>query len=223
MKNLIRGLAVTAFLSLAGLGCQDKVFTENQDLRQQNLELQQQLDEANRQKLAHTTPPPVPAPIQAAAPTPPVFVEPPPAATPAPALAENRQPLPLPDQSVTLPSFYYQRPALDILIAKVQVSFNASEKEYKAREFDKARADYDRAVALLVASGYQSDSDPRLSDLIDQIGETLHSYDVNARQDAGDEEENPSTPAPIEAWSRMVSGRGGLEEPPMPGGSRAMS
>jgi membrane-bound lytic murein transglycosylase D len=128
----------------------------------------------------------------------------PPAATPAPALAENREPLPFPDQSVTLPSFYDQRPALDILIAKVQVSFNAAEKEYKAGEFDKARADYDRAVALIVASGYQSDSDPRLSDLIDQIGETLHSYDVNARQDAGDEEENPSAPAPIDELTDLT-------------------
>jgi len=128
----------------------------------------------------------------------------PPAATPAPALADNRQPLPFPDQSVTLPTFYDQRPALDILIAKVQVSFNAAEKEYKAGEFDKARADYDRAVALIVASGYQSDSDPRLSDLIDQIGETLHSYEVNARQDAGDEEENPSTPAPIDELTDLT-------------------
>ncbi len=84
------------------------------------------------------------------------------------------------------------------------MSFNTAEKEYKAGEFDKARADYDRAVALIVASGYQSDSDPRLSDLIDQIGETLHSYDVNARQDAGDEEENPSTPAPIDELTDLT-------------------
>jgi len=128
----------------------------------------------------------------------------PPAATPAPALVENREPLPFPEQPVTLLTFYDQRPALDILVAKVQVSFNSAEKEYKAGEFDKARANYDRAVALIVASGYQSDSDPRLSDLIDQIGETLHSYDVNARQDAGDDEENPSMPAPIDELTDLT-------------------
>src|SRR6202789_2835263 len=128
----------------------------------------------------------------------------PPAATPAPALAENREPLPYPDPAVAVPTFDDRRPALDILIAKVQVSFNAAEKEYKAGEFDKARADYDRAVALVVASGYKSDSDPRISDLIDQSGETLHSYDVNARQDAGDEEEKPSTAAAIDELTDLT-------------------
>jgi membrane-bound lytic murein transglycosylase D len=129
-----------------------------------------------------------------------------PAATPAPVLAANREPLPFaePLPSAPPPALYDRRPAIDILVARVQVSFDAAEKEYKAGEFDKARADYDRAVALIVASGYQSDSDPRLSDLLDQIGETLHSYDVNARQNGGDEEENPSTPAPIDELTDLT-------------------
>jgi membrane-bound lytic murein transglycosylase D len=127
-----------------------------------------------------------------------------PAATPAPAVAANREPLPFPEPLALLPALYDRRPVLDILVARVQVSFDVAEKEYKAGEFDKARADYDRAVAQIVASGYQSDSDPRLSDLLDQIGETLHSYDVNARQNAGDEEENPSTPAPIDELTDLT-------------------
>src|SRR6202046_1503328 len=128
----------------------------------------------------------------------------PPAATPSSALQSTREPLPLPEQLPSLSAVYDRRPAIDILVDKVQVSFNTAEKEYKAGEFEKARADYDRAVALIVASGYQSDSDPRLSDLHDQMGETLHSYDVNARQNAGDEEENPSTPAPIDELTDLT-------------------
>ena len=126
-----------------------------------------------------------------------------PAATPSPLEAESREPLPFPDHLPAFVSLYDRRPAIDILVSKVQVSFDTAEKEYKAGEFDKARADYDRAVALIVASGYQSDSDPRLSDLLDQIGETLHSYDVNAQQN-GDEEENPSTPAPIDELTDLT-------------------
>jgi membrane-bound lytic murein transglycosylase D len=127
-----------------------------------------------------------------------------PAATPAPAVSAEREPLPFPNPLPQPPVLYDRRPAIDILVAKVQASFDVAEKEYKAGEFDKARANYDRAVALIVASGYQSDSDPRLSDLLDQIGETLHSYDVNAQQNAGDDDENPSTPAPIDVLTDLT-------------------
>jgi len=126
-----------------------------------------------------------------------------PAATPAPTAGVERESLPFPENLTAPAALYDQRPAIDVLVSKVRVSFDKAEKEYKAGDFDKARADYDRAVALIVASGYQSDSDPRLSDLLDQIGETLHSYDVNAQQN-GDEEENPSTPAPIDELTDLT-------------------
>ncbi len=72
------------------------------------------------------------------------------------------EPLPFPELTVSLASLYDTRPAIDLLIDKVQVIFNTAQKEYKSGDFDKARADYDRAVALMLASGYQVDSDPRL-------------------------------------------------------------
>ncbi len=72
MRHILRGALVGAILSVAGFGCQNKVLEENKDLRVQNLELQQQLDEANRQHQAQAVLPPAPppAPIPAAAPTP---------------------------------------------------------------------------------------------------------------------------------------------------------
>jgi hypothetical protein len=109
----------------------------------------------------------------------------PPAATPAPVPAFVSEPLPFPQHTASLASLYDTRPAIDILIDKVQVIFNTAQKEYKSGEFDKAHADYDRAVALMLASGFQVDSDPRLSDLFDQIGETLHSYERSGHRHAG--------------------------------------
>lgn len=126
-----------------------------------------------------------------------------PAATPAPTAGTEREPLPFSEGQPGAVGLYDQRPTIDVLVSEVRLSFDKAEKEYKAGDFDKARADYDRAVALIVASGFQSDSDPRLSDLLDQIGETLHSYDVNAEQN-GDEEENPSTPAPIDELTDLT-------------------
>jgi membrane-bound lytic murein transglycosylase D len=128
----------------------------------------------------------------------------PPAATPAPIPAFVHEPLPFPQHTVSLASLYDTRPSMDILIDKVQVIFNTAQKEYKSGDFDKAHADYDRAVALMPASGFQVDSDPRLSDLFDQIGETLHSYERSAQQDADEEEEDTGTPAPIDALADLT-------------------
>ena len=128
----------------------------------------------------------------------------PPATTPAPVPQFVHEQLPLPQPPISQASLYDTRPAIDILIEKVQVRFDAAQKEYKAGEFDKARKDYDHAVNLIVASGFQVDSDPRLSELFDQIGETLHSYEVNSEQAADDEEVNPSTPAPIDELTDMT-------------------
>jgi membrane-bound lytic murein transglycosylase D len=127
-----------------------------------------------------------------------------PAATPAPAPDFVHETLPFPEHPAPLVSLYDNRPAIDILIDKVQVRFDAAQKEYKAGEFDKARTDYDHAVSMIVASGFQVDSDPRLSDLFDQIGETLHSYDLNAEQGSDDDETNPAPPAPIDNLTEMT-------------------
>jgi membrane-bound lytic murein transglycosylase D len=128
----------------------------------------------------------------------------PPAATPAPVPEYVREALLFPEHTVSLASLYDTRPAIDILIDKVQVIFNTAQKEYKSGDFDKAHADYDRAVALMLASGFGVDSDPRLSDLFDQIGETLHSYERSAAQDADEEEAGTGTPAQIDALADMT-------------------
>jgi membrane-bound lytic murein transglycosylase D len=124
----------------------------------------------------------------------------PPAATPAQLPQNVREPLPFPQHAVSFISLQGStRPAIDILIEKVQESFDAGQKEYKAGNLENARADFDQAVNLILSSGFQIDDDSRLSDLFDQIGESMHSYELDAAQSAEDEEaETPSTPAPID-------------------------
>jgi len=81
----------------------------------------------------------------------------PPAATPAPVPEFVREPLPFPEHTVFLTSVYDTRPSIDILIDQVQVIFDKAQKEYKSGEFEKAHANYDRAVELMLASGFQVD------------------------------------------------------------------
>lgn len=132
-----------------------------------------------------------------------------PAATPAPAPSEVHETLPCPDRPVYLASFQNDsRPAIDILVAKVQASFSEGQQKYKAGHFDKARVDFDRAMDLVVQSGFQADFDPRLSDLIDQLGETLHSYELNAERNAEEDEEPAGPAAPIDAIAEMELPKG---------------
>ena len=65
MRRAYLGL-VSAFVCLAGIGCQNKLYDENTALRNQNLELQQQLDDAHRQSAVAQTPvTPAPPVVQA--------------------------------------------------------------------------------------------------------------------------------------------------------------
>jgi membrane-bound lytic murein transglycosylase D len=130
----------------------------------------------------------------------------PPAGAPQPQVQYLHEALPFPNPPLSFVSLAADaRPAIDVLVEKVQKNYEAGQKEYKAGNLENARADFDRAVSLILSSGFQVDSDPRLSDLFDQIGESMHSYELDATQNAEEEEEEtPSNPAPIDEIAEMT-------------------
>jgi membrane-bound lytic murein transglycosylase D len=143
-------------------------------------------------------------------------------ASPQHAKAHVPAPVPVPDTTYAMtqlplspiPSFESltdRRPRIDVLVEQVQARVNSARKEYKAGEFDKAHADYNTAIAMVQISGFPPDGDPRLTDLLDQIGEALHSYDVNAEQESADtaEEADDDTQAaapanPLDQFASMT-------------------
>jgi membrane-bound lytic murein transglycosylase D len=126
-----------------------------------------------------------------------------PAATPAAVPDYVREPLPFPAGRLQMTQLMpAPRPRIDVLVDQVRASFEAGQKKYKAGDFDHARVDFDRALDLIMRSGIRADSDPRLSELFDQIDQTLHSYEVNAQ--ANSEDENPGTPAPIDELADLT-------------------
>jgi membrane-bound lytic murein transglycosylase D len=125
----------------------------------------------------------------------------PPAATPAPAPEYAAQPLPFPEHASTanaLPP--EQRPAIDILVEKVQAAYDAGQRELKAGHLDKAQTNFDLAADLILKSGFTADFNPQLAKLSDQIGEASQSGDLDAvkTSDSQTESDTPAEPAPID-------------------------
>ncbi len=128
----------------------------------------------------------------------------PPAAVPVPAPTEVKQSLPLPDRQLSAVSLRLDpRPAIDILVAEVQASLNAGQQDFKAGNPDQGRTELDKGVNLILLSGFQAESDPRLSKLFDQIGEAMRANPATAAPGVEDETEEaeavpPAQPAPID-------------------------
>jgi membrane-bound lytic murein transglycosylase D len=126
----------------------------------------------------------------------------PPAPTPQAATVNVREPLPLPERPLSTVSLRFDtRPAIDVLVEQVQKDLLAGQQDLKTGDADKGRAELDSAVNRILVSGFQAESDPRLSKLFDQIGETLHSYQVASGQvgeEEAEETEAPAQPAPID-------------------------
>jgi len=133
----------------------------------------------------------------------------PPAPTPAPTANYARGPLPFPDRPVdTAFEAYYPRPAIDLLVDQVQASFDAGEQALAAKKIDAARADFDHAVDLILMSGFQKDSDPRLAKLFEEIGDAVPpaalSASENSPSETDEESETPAQPAPIDELADLT-------------------
>jgi len=135
----------------------------------------------------------------------------PPAATPAPAPDYVRQPLPFPQRPVSFAMLAPEvRPEVDVLVAKVQATYDAGQNEVKAGHLAKAQADFDAAADLILKSGLPEDFDPRLSKLSDQIGEAVEPGDQSPAMAGGEDQENaeesetPAEPAPIDELADLT-------------------
>ncbi len=124
----------------------------------------------------------------------------PPAATPAPISVYAQEALPLPEHLTYQPPISaVPRPAIDVLVDEVQACLDAGQKARGAGDAQQARAEYDLAIQMILQSGLQADSDPRLSKLFDQIGDADQSGELSAAMSGEEtESEAPAEPAPID-------------------------
>ena len=92
---------------------------------------------------------------------------------------------------------------IERLVAASQAAFDAGEKDYKAGRLAKAREEFDAAVDALLASGYDLESDSRLSALYHQIIESVNADEMAAfRAGDGFTEQKPAS-APLDELAAM--------------------
>jgi peptidoglycan lytic transglycosylase D len=90
------------------------------------------------------------------------------------------------------------------LIEKVKEKFAAGEAEYKAGHLASARKDFDDAVDWMLESGYDPNSDPKLSELFHQVTDTIYTYELQAFRAGDGFSEAPAVPAPIDEVAEMT-------------------
>jgi membrane-bound lytic murein transglycosylase D len=123
-----------------------------------------------------------------------------PALAPVPATSYATMALPLPTNPQYQPPISEDpTPPIDILVAQVQAKYDAGMQEENAGNNDQAQIDFDQAVKLIMKSGFQADSDPRLSKLFDELGKEVSPDEINvAMTDDQAQDQAPVPPAPID-------------------------
>src|SRR6202165_1186252 len=92
----------------------------------------------------------------------------------------------------------------DYLIQKVQEKFVSGEQNYKAGHLEAARKDFDEAVDWILESGYDPESDPKLSELFHHVVDTVNTYELQAFRAGDGFSEAPAVPAPIDEVAEMT-------------------
>ena len=137
-----------------------------------------------------------------------------PATSPAPQIARTAASTPGPVQLPPLPLTAASHRLLlwnppisgskDELIAKVEERFASGQQNYKAGHLEAARKDFDEAVDLMLQSGYDPNSDPKLSEVFHRVVDTVYTYELQAFRAGDGFQEAPAVPAPIDEVAEMT-------------------
>src|SRR5213082_2715590 len=92
----------------------------------------------------------------------------------------------------------------DYLIQRVQEKFASGEQNFKAGHLEAARKDFDDAVDWLLESGYDPNSDPKLSELFHHVVDTVYAYELQAFRAGDGFNEAPAVPAAIDEVAEMT-------------------
>jgi membrane-bound lytic murein transglycosylase D len=92
----------------------------------------------------------------------------------------------------------------DYLIQKVQEKFASGEQNFKAGHLEAARKDFDNAIDWMLESGFDPNSDPKLSELFHRVVDTVYAYELQAFRAGDGFSEAPAVPAAIDEVAEMT-------------------
>ncbi len=92
----------------------------------------------------------------------------------------------------------------DELIAKVEQKFASGQQNYKAGHLEAARKDFDEAMDLMLESGYNPYTDPKLSEVFHRVVDTVYTYELQAFRAGDGFQEAPAVPAAIDEVAEMT-------------------
>jgi membrane-bound lytic murein transglycosylase D len=114
----------------------------------------------------------------------------------------------LPLQKLSPPAMEWLLPpipgGIPYLIEEVKAKFASGEANYKAGHLVAARRDFDDAVDWMLESGYDPNSDPRLSELFQQVTDSVYTYELQAFKAGDGFSEAPAVPAAIDEVAEMT-------------------
>jgi membrane-bound lytic murein transglycosylase D len=114
---------------------------------------------------------------------------------------------PLPLTAASHPLLLWKPPipgGKEELIAKVEQEFASGQQNYKAGHLEAARKDFDEAVDLMLESGHDPYTDPKLSEVFHRVVDTVYSYELQAFRAGDGFQEAPAVPAPIDEVAEMT-------------------
>jgi membrane-bound lytic murein transglycosylase D len=103
------------------------------------------------------------------------------------------------------------------LIASSQSHFTAGERELKVGHLEKARAEFDRAVDVLLESPYGARTDDRLRQHFDRLIDRINAYETTALAQGDGFSEKKSEPASIDELLKIAT----FPHPPADAGTTA--
>jgi membrane-bound lytic murein transglycosylase D len=91
------------------------------------------------------------------------------------------------------------------LIAASQAHFDAGQRELKMGHLDRARAEFDRAVDVLLESAYGARTDARLREHFDRLVDRINAHEVTALAQGDGFAETKSEPASIDELLKIAT------------------